>query len=190
MRWHPGPGDPGATGPQGEKGGKGDPGTSFSSFAYQGGFGEACQHCHASTVDGVLSTAHTNAYLDLGADQDNLFCLQCHTTGFNCTVQEGDTEIDPANCEEPDDGYSGYIGDDTEEGAERRLALEGVQCEGCHGAMGPNFNAHRPDVSFSTHDDPVTGESTSLCYGCHSFQVEEVEDVRACPRGRRRPRGA
>jgi formate-dependent nitrite reductase cytochrome c552 subunit len=39
--------------------------------------------------------------------------------------------------------------------------------------MGPNFNAHKPDVSFSTHDDPATGESTSLCYKCHSFQVEE-----------------
>ncbi len=102
----------GDTGPQGEQGDKGDkgdtgdPGTSFSAFAYQGGFGELCQHCHASTVEGVLSTAHTNAYLDLGAEQTNLFCLQCHTTGFNCTVQDGDTEIDPGNCEEPDDGYS------------------------------------------------------------------------------------
>lgn len=166
----------GATGPQGEKGDKGDPGdpaSTFSTFAYQGGFGEPCQHCHFSNVQGVLSTAHTNAYLDLGAEQDNLFCQQCHTTGFNCTVESGDTEIDPANCEEPDDGYSGYIGDDTAEGAERRLALEGVQCEGCHGAMGPNFNAHRPDVSYSTHDDPATSESTSLCVKCHFFQVEE-----------------
>ena len=166
-------GPQGLQGEQGEKGDQGDPGTNFTTFAYQGGFGEPCLHCHASTVEGVLSTAHTNAYLDLGANQDNLFCLQCHTTGFNCTVQDGDTEIDPANCEEPDDGYSGFVGDDTAEGAERRMALEGVHCEGCHGAMGPNFNAHRPDVSFSTHDDPATGESTSLCYKCHSFQVEE-----------------
>jgi hypothetical protein len=166
-------GDTGPQGPQGEKGDQGDPGASFSAFSYQGGMGEACQHCHASTVDGVLSTHHTNAFLDLGAEQDNLYCLQCHTTGFNCTVTLGDTVIDPANCEDPDDGYSGYIGDDTAEGAERRLTLEGVQCESCHGAMGPNFNAHRPDVSFSTHDDPATGESTSLCYKCHSFQVEE-----------------
>jgi hypothetical protein len=169
-----GPAGPqGPEGPEGPAGPEGPPGASFSEFSYQGNFGEACQHCHGATVDFVLTTGHTNAYLDLGASQDDLYCLQCHTTGFNCTVEHGDTEIDPANCTEPSDGYSGYIGDDTELGAERRLALEGVQCEGCHGAMGPNFNAHRPDVSFSTHDDPATGESTSLCYKCHYFQVDE-----------------
>jgi len=166
-------GPAGPPGPEGPEGPEGPPGASFSEFSYQGNFGEACQHCHSSTVDNVLTTNHTNAYLDLGADQDNLYCLQCHTTGFNCTVENGDTEINPATCTEPSDGYSGYIGDDTELGAERRLALESVQCESCHGAMGPNFNAHRPRVSFSTHDDPATGESTSLCAKCHFFQVDE-----------------
>jgi hypothetical protein len=166
----------GDTGPQGEQGEKGDPGdpvASFIEFSYQGGNGEACNHCHASTVGMVLTTNHTNAFLDLGDSQTNLYCLQCHTTGFNCDVNFGDTEIDPANCWEPDDGYSGYIGDETAEGAERRLTLEGVQCESCHGAMGPNFNAHIPDVSFATHDDPDTGESLSLCYDCHHGQIEE-----------------
>jgi len=166
-------GDTGPQGAEGPEGPEGPPGQDFSQFAYQGNFGENCQHCHASTVDVVLSTGHTNAYLDLGDNQDNLYCLQCHTTGFNCDVNYGDTEIDPVNCEEPDDGYSGYIGDDTAEGAARRTALEGVQCESCHGAMGPDFNAHRPEMSFSTHDDAATGESTSLCQGCHDTQIEE-----------------
>jgi hypothetical protein len=172
-------GDAGDTGPQGPAGPagpagpEGPPGASFSEFAYQGDSGDACQHCHGITVGDVLATHHTNAFLDLGDSQDNLYCLQCHTTGFNCDVSFGDTEIDPANCVEPDDGYSGYVGDETEEGAERRLALEGVQCESCHGAMGPNFNAHIPEMSFSTHDDPVTGESTSLCTGCHDTQIDE-----------------
>lgn len=161
-------GPPGPQGPEGPEGPEGPPGTSFSEFAYQGGFGEACQHCHAGVVGNVLTTNHTSAFLDLGAEQDNLYCLQCHTTGFNCTVNFGDTEIDPANCTEPDDGYSGWIGDDTAEGAERRMALEGVQCESCHGAMGPNFNAHIPEVSFSTWDN-------SLCAGCHDAQIEEWE---------------
>ena len=163
----------GDTGPAGPEGPEGPAGESFSEFAFQGDNGEACQHCHGTTVGDVLATGHTNAYLDLGAEQENLYCLQCHTTGFNCEVSYGDTEIDPATCEEPDDGYSGYIGDDTEEGAARRLALEGVQCESCHGAMGPNFNAHIPDMSFSTHDDEATGESTSLCQGCHDTQIDE-----------------
>jgi hypothetical protein len=166
-------GDPGEQGEQGEQGDPGDPGASFSEFAYQGGFGEACNHCHATTTGDVLTTNHTNAFLDLGDSQTNLYCLQCHTTGFNCAVNFGDTEIDPATCWDPDDGYSGYIGDTTEEGMARAISLEGVQCESCHGAMGPDFNAHRPDMSFATHDDPVTGESLSLCYDCHHGQIEE-----------------
>ena len=161
-------GPAGPPGPEGPEGPEGPPGESFSEFAYQGNFGEACQHCHAGAVGNVLTTNHTNAFLDLGESQDDLYCLQCHTTGFNCTVEFGATEIDPANCVEPDDGYSGYIGDDTAEGAERRMALEGVQCESCHGAMGPNFNAHIPEVSFSTWDN-------SLCAGCHDTQIEEWE---------------
>ncbi|MBT8477932.1 MAG: hypothetical protein KJO06_03375 [Gemmatimonadetes bacterium] len=166
-------GPAGPAGPEGPEGPEGPPGESFSEFAYQGNFGEACQHCHSGAVTMVLTTNHTNAYLDLGAEQENLYCLQCHTTGFNCEVEFGATEIDPANCEPPDDGYSGYIGDDTAEGAERRMALEGVQCESCHGAMGPNFNAHIPALSFATHDDPVTGESLSLCQKCHDTQIDE-----------------
>lgn len=166
-------GPAGPPGPEGPEGPEGPPGTSFSEFAYQGNFGEACQHCHATAVNEVLATNHTNAYLDLGDRQDDLYCLQCHTTGFNCEVNFGDTEIDPATCEPPDDGYSGYIGDDSEEGMERRMALEGVQCESCHGAMGPDFNAHVPEISFATHDDPVTGESTSLCVRCHGGQIDE-----------------
>jgi hypothetical protein len=166
-------GDTGPAGPPGPEGPEGPPGEDFSQFAYQGEFGEACQHCHGGNVDEVLTTKHTNAFLDLGESQTDLYCLQCHTTGFNCSVNFGDTELDPANCWEPADGYTGYIGDTTEEGLARSEALEGVQCESCHGAMGPDFNAHRPDMSFATHDDPVTGESLSLCYDCHHGQIEE-----------------
>jgi len=168
-------GDTGPQGPQGEQGEqgeKGDPGESFSEFSYQGAFGEACQHCHATTYDQVLVTNHTNGFLDLGDSQDDLYCLQCHTTGFNCTVEFGATEIDPMNCWEPADGYSGYIGDTTEEGMARAMSLEGVQCESCHGAMGPNFNAHQPEMSFATRDDSA-GESLSLCQGCHDTQIDE-----------------
>ena len=166
-------GPQGPAGPEGPEGPEGPPGESFSEFAYQGDFGDACQHCHASAVGDVLTTKHTNAFLDLGESQTNLYCVQCHTTGFNCAVNYGDTEIDPATCWEPADGYSGYVGDTAEEGLARAMSLEGVQCEACHGAMGPNFNAHVPEVSFATHDDPATGESLSLCAQCHGGQIDE-----------------
>jgi hypothetical protein len=160
-------GDTGPQGPPGPEGPQGPPGEAESQFAYFGDFGSDCAHCHATTVNDYVTTGHRFAYDDLAAeDQSNLYCLQCHTTGFNCTVEFGDTEIDPANCVEPDDGYSGYIGDESEEGAARRAALEGVQCESCHDAMGPDFNAHVPAMSFSTWDN-------SLCAGCHDHQIEE-----------------
>jgi hypothetical protein len=161
-------GDQGPQGPQGEQGPPGTPGSGVSEFAFQGDFGSACLHCHATLTNEYVTTNHRFAYEDLAAigEETNNFCLQCHTTGFNCDVDQATGEIDEASCVEPDDGYSGYIGDDTEEGAARRAALEGVQCESCHGAMGPDFNAHVPEISFSTWDN-------SLCAGCHDFQIEE-----------------
>jgi hypothetical protein len=168
-------GDQGPAGPAGPEGPEGPPGEPAveSEFAYFGDFGSACIHCHTGLVGNYVTTNHRFAYETLAASQDNVFCLQCHTTGFECEV---DDSVDPpvlGDCPPDGDGYSAWIGDDTELGAERRAALEGVQCEACHGPMGPDFNAHVPLISYSTHDDAVTGESTSLCYDCHFFQVEE-----------------
>ena len=64
------------------------------------------------------------------------------------------------------------------------MALEGVQCEACHGAMGPNFNAHIPEISFSTYTDLTAGTSESLCFACHEGQIEEwVESGHAMAEG-------
>jgi formate-dependent nitrite reductase cytochrome c552 subunit len=163
----------GDQGPQGPPGEPGEPGQDFSQYTYQGNFGEACNHCHATNVGNVFTTNHRFAYDDLGDSQGNLYCLQCHTTGFDSHVEFGDTAIADENRGPDENGYDDYYGVDTEEAAERRLALEGVQCESCHGPMGPDFNAHKPDISFSTHIDPATGESTSLCVKCHTTQVGE-----------------
>jgi hypothetical protein len=182
-------GDRGPQGPEGPEGPEGPPGTGVSPYTYQGDNGEACTHCHAINVNNVLTTNHTFAYDDLGDSQDNLYCLQCHTTGFDSHVESGDTEIAPENRGPDLYGYDDYYGVDTEEAAERRAALEGVQCESCHGPMGPEFNTHKPDISFSTHFTN-SGESTSLCFKCHGTQIEEwVESMHArsgsadCPAG-------
>jgi hypothetical protein len=146
-------------------------GADFSLYSYQGNFGEPCLHCHSTNVDNVLTTNHSFAYEDLGESQSNLYCLQCHTVGFDSYVEYGDTEILDENRGPDEHGYDDYVGVDTEEAAARRLALEAVQCESCHGPMGPNFNAHKPEISFSTHY--VGTETTSLCEQCHHTQVEE-----------------
>ncbi len=183
-------GDQGPQGLEGPEGPQGPPGTGVSPYTYQGNYGDACQHCHAITVGNVALTGHTEAYEDLSTDsRTNLYCLQCHTTGFDSQVEFGDTEIAPENRGPDIYGYDDYYGVDTEEAAERRAALENVQCESCHGPMGPDFNAHLPLVSFSTHFDN-DGESTSLCFPCHETQIEEwVESTHAkagsadCPAG-------
>jgi hypothetical protein len=166
-------GDQGPQGLEGPEGPEGPPGTGVSPYTYQGDNGEACTHCHAINVNNVLTTNHTFAYDDLGDSQDNLYCLQCHTVGFDSHVEFGDTEITPENRGPDLYGYDDYYGVEGDEATERRLALEGVQCESCHGPMGPEFNTHKPDISFSTYTDLATGESESLCFKCHETQIEE-----------------
>jgi hypothetical protein len=161
----------GDEGPIGPAGPPGPPG-GVSDYTYFGGGGEACLHCHASTVFTWEETGHQNAFADLGeADRANLYCVRCHTTGFDSQVAFGDTEVAPGN-EGPDvNGYDDYVGVDTPEAAARRAALEGVQCEACHGPMGPVINDHGPLISFSSN--VVDGKSTSLCNPCHETQLEE-----------------
>lgn len=168
-------GDDGATGPAGPQGPPGNDGTIFD-FTYVGGAGEACNHCHASTVEAVAATGHAHAY-ELDADDlANPYCVQCHTTGWDRPASYGSD--DWMTAENPDvNGFDDYFGVEGEEAAERRADLEGVQCEACHGPMGPDFNDHRPIMGFVTIDshDPenVTADDIqSTCYRCHTTQFE------------------
>jgi hypothetical protein len=156
-------GPAGPTGPTGPAGGT-------SEFTYFGEMGQPCIHCHSTNVHTWATTGHAEAYTILGDSQGDPYCLQCHTTGFDSQVQEGDTQITDYG---PDvNGYDDYFGIDTPEAAARRAALEGVQCESCHGPMGPDFNGHKPKLSFSTRFNP-DGTSTSLCWPCHETQLTE-----------------
>lgn len=135
---------------------------------YTGGMGQPCQRCHAAAVASWAETAHRNAYSDLDPDsRSNLYCLQCHVTGWDSPVSNGDTEITEFG---PD--TTGYD-DAWAAGQEiRMVAMEAVQCEACHGATGPIGSSHSPKVSFSTHDDE-NDESTSSCSPCHLGQLDE-----------------
>lgn len=157
-------GDPGPAGP---------PGESLSEYTYIGGSGSACLHCHATTVRNWETTLHEEAFRALDADTTNLYCLQCHTVGWDSEVAFGDTVIDPANYGPDKNGYDDYVNVDTEEAGMRREMLKGVQCENCHGAMGQSFPAHAPEISFATYHDTLTGEWDSLCYPCHETQLAE-----------------
>jgi hypothetical protein len=165
----------GEQGPAGADGADGQDGEDIvhSPNTYIGNDGDECQHCHGEKVDEWMGTHHAEAYEDLVADgnDDNPYCVQCHTTGFDATVTYGDTTITNPG---PDMyGFDDYFGIDTPEAEERRAALANVQCEACHGALGPvgDFGVNHADVFVGTYIED--GEYISTCYPCHERQLEE-----------------
>ncbi|MFC1573368.1 ammonia-forming cytochrome c nitrite reductase subunit c552, partial [Candidatus Eisenbacteria bacterium] len=139
-------------------------------YTYLGGYGAECNHCHAKIVAETFLTAHTRAFarMDFG-DRVNPYCLTCHTTGFDSEVAEGDTVIVEYG---PDIyGYDDYFLVDTETAATRREMLAGVQCESCHGPMGPNVTERAGRISLAT---PLEGsEEEFMCGPCHQTQLAE-----------------
>jgi len=174
-----GPAGPaGPEGPEGPEGPQGPPGegAEISEYAYVGGAGDVCAHCHASVVEDMSHTGHADAY-DMGdpAALENPYCLQCHTTGWDRPASYGSD--DWMTADNPDtSGFDDYFGQTDAVSVERMALLEGVQCESCHGPMGPEFD-HAPLLSFATMDthDPeniTAADITSPCYPCHSTQFE------------------
>ncbi|MFH1844415.1 MAG: ammonia-forming cytochrome c nitrite reductase subunit c552 [bacterium] len=162
---------------EGERGPAGPAGSGVEGveYTYLGKNGENCKHCHEHLIATVANTKHTHAFEDLGAaNQTNLYCAQCHTTGFDSEVAFGDTQILPESYGPDLYGYDDYVGIGTPEAAQRRADLEGIQCESCHGPMGPEFNQNMPRVSFATGVDGDV--SVSLCYPCHQTQLDEWVD--------------
>jgi len=162
----------GCEGDQGPAGEDGHDGISVSEYTFVGENGVDCIHCHTELVASVMLTRHTLAYESLAeepANLDNPYCLKCHTTGWDSEVSYGDTEIAVYGADV--NGFDDYWGVEGAEAAARRADLEGVQCESCHGAMGPTFNANQPIVSLSSHE--VGGVSTSMCAPCHNGQLDE-----------------
>lgn len=164
----------GEQGPQGPEGPAGPPGAGYAEYTFLGNGGEDCMHCHAGTVESWENTLHPDAYADLTAeDKENPYCLKCHVTGWDSPVSYGDTTI--TNYGPDTTGFDDYFQVEGDTAAMRRAALAGVQCEACHGAMGPDFNAHKPAMSFATRraGNVATGDPQSLCEPCHSTQIEE-----------------
>ncbi|MFH1862755.1 MAG: multiheme c-type cytochrome [bacterium] len=163
----------GCEGPEGPAGAPGTPGEPTQQYTYLGDDINACNHCHGETVTTWSATAHPGAYAALVAagSQNNLYCVQCHVTGFDATVSYGDSVI---NTPGPDlSGWDDYWPAGNEEDSLRLVHLEGVQCEACHGPMGPTIYDHAPTMNFytGTIDDP----EPSMCAKCHE-QVEEWQE--------------
>ena len=161
----------GCEGPEGPAGPQGEPGEDVPQNNYLGDNANTCGHCHTGSIEQWAGTGHAEAYDDLAAagEDTNLYCLQCHTTGFDSHINFGDTVITDPGPEHS--GFDDYYPPQTPEDEMRADMLKGVQCETCHGSMGPTIYNHSPDVTFATRTEG--GEEMSQCTRCHHTQIEE-----------------
>jgi predicted CXXCH cytochrome family protein len=149
-------GERGPAGPQGPAG-TGQTGE----VRFMGDNATACGHCHSALARSWMGTGHAGAYgvltgtsnPNVGPDSTNNYCLQCHTTGFDSKFSFPGARLS--------------TGADTTGYDDKPIAaLRGVQCESCHGAMGPLPAAHNPEMTNVF--------SAQVCYQCHS-QAGELD---------------
>ena len=164
----------GCEGPEGQKGEQGEAGPQgpgVPEYTYLGDDANTCNHCHGENVSMWMGTGHHEAYDALAAigQNEDPYCLQCHTTGWDSEVTyEGD---EPIITPGPDlYGFDDYWPPETAEDSMRIEALKNVQCESCHGSMGPTIYDHSPTLNWTTR--LISGEESSMCAKCHE-QVEE-----------------
>lgn len=159
-------GPAGPAGPAGPQGPSGHNGLDLTKFSYRGNNMIECGHCHLANTQQWLGTKHHDSYASLpAAMSNNVYCLSCHTTGWDSPVAFGDSII--TNYGPDRNGFDDYWGKTDSLSLARMEALKNVQCESCHGAA----NAVLPKVSFGSRT--VSGVSQSLCYPCHDTQLEE-----------------
>jgi hypothetical protein len=125
----------GCEGPRGPAGPTGPSGNNDTSNVYLGDNATNCKHCHDAKIVGWATTTHSESYKETQA------CNECHSTGWNTQVNNG-----------------GYDDNPTE-------ALRNVQCEACHGPMGPNPALHQPSLQAN-----LSGEA---CSQCHATEYAE-----------------
>jgi hypothetical protein len=160
-------------GPEGPQGPQGNVGPINQGYSYLGDDANTCNHCHDGTVSEWFTTGHHEAYeaLVLGGDETNLYCVQCHTTGFDAEVEYLDSVV--VNYGPDLTGFDDYWPPVTSEDSMRVEALKNVQCEACHGPMGPTIYEHAPNVNFYT--GMIDDAEPSMCAKCHE-QVEEWQE--------------
>ena len=160
----------GCEGPEGPAGTQGEQGDPAPQYTYIGDAENACAMCHGGIVMDWMGTHHPHAYDDLVADtsETNMYCVQCHVTGFDATVAYGDTV--PGTPGPDMYGWDDYYPAETAADQMRLDDLAGVQCESCHGPVGPDLMERAPTVTFATR--MIDGEESSMCVKCHE-QVEE-----------------
>jgi hypothetical protein len=94
-----------------------------------------CATCHSTIYNNYATTQHSEAFANSTGD----FCLPCHTTGYDDTVDNGGYDETPVSM------------------------LENVQCENCHGpgsqhVAGPAVVANQPIIEINPE----------VCAPCHN----------------------
>jgi hypothetical protein len=124
------------SGCEGPRGPAGPSSNNDTTAVYLGNNTNNCKHCHDDLITGWAATAHSESYKETAEA-----CNECHSTGWNTQVNNG-----------------GYDDNHAE-------ALRNVQCEACHGPMGPNPALHSPSLQAN-----LSGEA---CSHCHATEYAE-----------------
>jgi hypothetical protein len=95
---------------------------------------KVCSRCHSDISDRFQKSPHRTAFERIRNVDDRKSCLKCHTTGY------GD--------------FSGY---GSEEAVSKKVELEGVRCEACHG----------PGTAHS-RDGKYVQAAMRRCETCHT----------------------
>ncbi len=104
--------------------------------SYLGNDVQNCNPCHAGAIESWQTTPHSMAFDSSAAGVEH------KTTGFNTALNNGGYDDDPSS------------------------ALENVQCEACHGPLGPGAAVtNHPSIS----NDAMTG---AACGQCHAEWTE------------------
>ena len=109
-----------------------------------------CSHCHQAKVEGWRETHHAHAWdaLVAAGSENNPYCVQCHTTGYDNVVNFDGSIATPGV---DNGGYDDYA----------NPTLRNVTCEACHGPG----SKHVPNPPAR---NAFVDTSAKFCGECHS----------------------
>jgi hypothetical protein len=134
-----------------------------------------CSGCHSATHTAWLTTAHSDAFDRKHEDFSSDYCLQCHTVGYDPSIDNGGYDENPITalqniqCESCHGPASAHLAS-TDKANDPRISatLSETVCESCHTSSRTSFWT---DWAASGHASGevmgLDGENSSSCSGCH-----------------------
>lgn len=135
-----------------------------------------CLMCHAESHQNWADTKHAHAIESLAAigQENNPYCVACHTVGYGANSGFKSTQTTPhlagVQCENCHGPAANHAGNPTDPSLIPIRTVSAVVCGGCH------TDAHHPtydEWSVSRHGNALeglkaSGHASDYCLSCHS----------------------